>query len=190
MSLPRRGNLSVLTGHPHWLATTVGMCFLKRKGLAAPLWKEYWACQWRITVGTVPKDTSELPLGSLHVEEKPWGQSQCGRTQCISYDGRTDRRTSFVFVRVTGNDGKSFSYSSWAQKSKVRCQQDWLLLWLWGKTVLSPSLWWLLAVFGLLSFLWLHQLTDASIITWLFPCMSLCPHLSYIFSYKDTGYGI
>ena len=30
MSLPRRGNLSVLTRHPHsTFATTVGMCFLK-----------------------------------------------------------------------------------------------------------------------------------------------------------------
>lgn len=91
-------------------------------------------------------------LWALHVEENLEVKAKCGRTQCISvYDGRTDRRTSFVFVWVTENDGKSFSYSSWAQKSKIRvsaglvasggCEEKPLCL--------SPSLWQLLAVFGL-----------------------------------------
>ena len=71
----------------------------KRKGLAALCGRNTEPASEGSAVGTVPKDTSELPLGSLHVEENLEVKAKCGRTQCISvYDGKTDRRTSFVFV--------------------------------------------------------------------------------------------
>ena len=99
MSLPRQGNLSVLTRHPHsTFATTVRNVLPKRKGLAALCGRNTEPASEGSAVGTVPKDTSKLPLGS-HVEENLEVKAKCGRTQCISvYDGRTDRRTSFVFV--------------------------------------------------------------------------------------------
>ena len=136
MSLPRQGNLSVLTRHPHsTFATTVRNVLPKRKGLAALCGRNTEPASEGSAVGTAPKDTSKVPLGSP-CWRKPWGQSQVRKNTvylCVWWPYRQEdqfcfclsdwKRRKIILLQFLSPEVQNQGVS------RVGC-----FWWLWGKT--------------------------------------------------------